>query len=74
MQVIQWVVVFIDAVRTESSGTGFLILCILKGRYLLQTTVCSPVLVSDMVYNKSYGFLEVECLSFMLRSIRPFTV
>jgi hypothetical protein len=72
--VIQSVVVFVDTVRTESTDTGFLILYILKGRYLLQTTVCSLVLVWDMVYNKSYGFLEVECLSVMLRSIRPFTV
>lgn len=49
--------------RTESSGTGFLILYVFKGRYLLQTCVCSPLLVWNIVYSKSYGFLEVECLS-----------
>jgi hypothetical protein len=68
------VVVSVDTMRTESSGTGFLILYIFKGRYLLQTRVCSPVIVWDIVYNKSCGFLEVECLSVVLRSIRPFTV
>jgi len=54
--------------------TGFLILYIFKGRYLLQTRVCSPMLVWNIVYNKNYGFLEVECLSVVLRSIRLFTV
>lgn len=60
---IQWVVVSVDTMRTESSGTGFLILYVFKGRYLLQTCVCSPLLVWNIVYSKSYGFLEVECLS-----------
>ena len=63
VRVIEWVVVSVDTMRTESSGTGFLILYIFKGRYFLQTRVCSPVLVWNVVYNKSYGFLEVECLS-----------
>jgi hypothetical protein len=74
VRVIQWVVVSVDTMRTESSGTGFLILYIYKGRYLLQTCVCIPVLVWNIVYNKSYGFLEVECLSVVLRSIRLFAV
>jgi hypothetical protein len=74
VQVIHSVVVSVDTVRTESSGTGFLILYIFKGRYVLQTCVCSPVLVWNIVYNKSYGFLEVECTSVMLRYIRSFTI